>query len=65
MPLRVTKILRHEADYIWHKETDLSKYECIIIPGGFSYGTISGRAIARFSPIMQSIYRFVEEVNQL
>ena len=58
----VTNILRHEADYIWHKETDLSKYECIIIPGGFSYGDyLRAGAIARFSPIMQSIYRFVED----
>ncbi len=58
----VTDILRHEADYIWHKETDLSKYECIIIPGGFSYGDyLRAGAIARFSPIMQSIYRFVED----
>ena len=58
----VTNILRNEADYIWHKETDLSKYECIIIPGGFSYGDyLRAGAIARFSPIMQSIYRFVED----
>lgn len=54
--------LRQEAGYIWHKETDLSKYDCVILPGGFSYGDyLRPGAIARFSPVMASIERFVSQ----
>ena len=50
------------VDYIWHKETDLSQYDCLIIPGGFSYGDyLRAGAIARFSPVMQSLENFVME----
>ena len=42
--------------FVWHKEDDLSKYDCIIVPGGFSYGDyLRAGAIARFSPIMNSL----------
>ena len=47
------------VDYIWHKETDLSSYDCLILPGGFSYGDyLRCGAIARFSPVMESLVRF-------
>ena len=47
------------VDYVWHKETDLSSYDCLIIPGGFSYGDYQrAGAIARFSPVMQSLENF-------
>ena len=50
------------VDYVWHKETDLSSYDCLIIPGGFSYGDyLRAGAIARFSPVMQSLENFVME----
>ncbi|HUS03997.1 MAG TPA: phosphoribosylformylglycinamidine synthase subunit PurQ [Dehalococcoidia bacterium] len=52
-------VLKQEADYIWHKETDLSGYSCIILPGGFSYGDyLRVGAIARFSPIMGAVEHF-------
>ena len=55
-------IMGCEVDYIWHKETDLSKYECVILPGGFSYGDyLRPGAIARFSPIMSSIEHFAAQ----
>ena len=42
--------------FVWHKESDLSNYDCIIVPGGFSYGDyLRAGAIARFSPIMTSL----------
>lgn len=42
--------------YIWHRETDLQGCDCIILPGGFSYGDyLRTGAIARFSPIMQKV----------
>ena len=44
------------VNFVWHKETDLRQYDAIIIPGGFSYGDyLRAGAVARFSPIMQSI----------
>ena len=44
------------ADFVWHKETDLSGYDSIVIPGGFSYGDyLTAGAIARFSPIMKAV----------
>ncbi len=49
-------ILNVSVDFVWHKETDLSKYDVIVIPGGFSYGDhLRAGAIARFSPIMTEV----------
>ncbi len=53
------KILGQQVNYIWHRETDLSDYDCIILPGGFSYGDyLRAGAIARFSPVMKEVERF-------
>ena len=50
------KILNVNVDFIWHKENDLTQYDAILIPGGFSYGDyLRTGAIARFSPIMKSL----------
>lgn len=47
------------VDYIWHQETDLSGYDCVILPGGFSYGDyLRTGAIARFSPVMNAVAEF-------
>lgn len=52
-------IIEQEAYYIWHKDTDLFSADCIVIPGGFSYGDyLRCGAIARFSPIMDSVREF-------
>ena len=49
-------ILNVPVDFIWHKETDLKRFDAILIPGGFSYGDyLRTGAIARFSPIMESV----------
>jgi phosphoribosylformylglycinamidine synthase I len=54
-------ILGQEVDYVWHRERDLSKYDCIILPGGFSYGDyLRTGAIARFSPVMEAVARHAE-----
>ena len=48
-----------ETKFIFHKETDLSDVDAIIIPGGFSYGDyLRSGAIARFSPVMQAVQEF-------
>ena len=55
----LSDILKQDVDYIWHKETNLSKYDCVILPGGFSYGDyLRPGAIARFSPVMTSLEHF-------
>jgi phosphoribosylformylglycinamidine synthase subunit PurQ / glutaminase len=54
--------LKQEVMMLWHKDRDLSKFnkkDCIILPGGFSYGDyLRCGAIARFSPMMQSVIEF-------
>jgi phosphoribosylformylglycinamidine synthase I len=55
-------ILKQKVDYVWHKETDLSGYDCIVLPGGFSYGDyLRPGAIARFSPVMASLAGFASQ----
>lgn len=49
------------ARYLWHKDTELDGLDCVILPGGFSYGDyLRSGAIARFSPIMEAVGRFAE-----
>ena len=51
--------LQQEAVKLWHKDTDLQGCNCIVLPGGFSYGDyLRTGAIARFSPIMDSVAKF-------
>ena len=55
----VTENLGERARYVWHKDTDVSGIDCLIVPGGFSYGDyLRAGAIARFSPIMESVEAF-------
>jgi len=45
-----------KPEFVWHRENDLSKYDLIIVPGGFSYGDyLRAGAIAKFSPIMEAV----------
>lgn len=54
-------VLEQQADILWHRETDLSAYDAVILPGGFSYGDyLRTGAIARFSPVMNEVMRFAE-----
>lgn len=54
-------IMGVETRFVFHKETDLSGIDAIIVPGGFSYGDyLRSGAIARFSPVMQSVKTFAE-----
>ncbi len=52
-------VLHQEVRYLWHKATDLQASDCVILPGGFSYGDyLRTGAIARFSPIMSAVTDF-------
>ena len=54
--------LGHHAEYLWHQDTSLKGCDCVILPGGFSYGDyLRCGAIARFSPIMSAVKRFAAE----
>ena len=57
----VGAVLGQEAEYIWHKDTGLEGLDCVILPGGFSYGDyLRPGAMARLSPVMDSLYAFAE-----
>lgn len=56
------KILEYDVNFLWHKDTDLKESDVIILPGGFSYGDyLRTGAIARFSPIMNSVIDFAKK----
>ncbi len=60
------QVLKHEVHKLWHKEKDLRdlrpEEDCLVLPGGFSYGDyLRAGAIARFSPIMQSVVAFAKQ----
>src|SRR5918992_1698362 len=51
-----------EADLLWHKNRDLSGVDAVVVPGGFSYGDyLRAGAIARFSPLMESVTEFAAD----
>ena len=54
-------VLGEQANLVWHRERDLSSYDCLVLPGGFSYGDyLRTGAIARFSPVMEAVVRHAE-----
>ena len=57
----IRDVLAEEVDYVWHQDNDLSAYDCLVLPGGFSYGDyLRCGAIARFSPVMESVKDYAE-----
>ena len=58
----ISKHVGQPVDFIWHRDTDLSSYDAVIIPGGFSYGDyLRAGALARFSPVMTSVKKFADK----
>ena len=58
----ISKHVGQPVDFIWHKETDLSGYDAVIVPGGFSYGDyLRAGALAHFSPVIQSVKKFAKD----
>jgi phosphoribosylformylglycinamidine synthase len=56
------QVLGQDARFLWHKDSDLHGAEAIVIPGGFAYGDyLRTGAIARFSPVMNSVKAFAEK----
>jgi len=55
----ISKQVGQPVDFIWHRDTDLKSFDALIIPGGFSYGDyLRAGALARFSPVMDSVKKF-------
>ena len=53
------EVAGEESVFLWHRETDLQGADCVLLPGGFSYGDhLRCGAIARFSPLMASVQEF-------
>jgi phosphoribosylformylglycinamidine synthase len=49
-------VLGADTEMLWHKDRDLKGADCVIVPGGFSYGDyLRAGAIAKFAPIMDSV----------
>ncbi|MBC7325396.1 MAG: phosphoribosylformylglycinamidine synthase subunit PurQ [Moorella sp. (in: Bacteria)] len=52
-------VLGQPVDYLWHGDSDVTGYDCLVLPGGFSYGDyLRAGAIARFAPIMPAVIDF-------
>ncbi|MGB9613601.1 MAG: phosphoribosylformylglycinamidine synthase subunit PurQ [Candidatus Margulisiibacteriota bacterium] len=57
----VRNVLKQPVEYVWHHETKLDHFDCLILPGGFSYGDyLRAGAIARFSSIMEAVKKFAD-----
>lgn len=55
-------VLGEQAEYVWHEERDLGRFDVLILPGGFSYGDyLRAGAIARFAPAMEAVCAFADE----
>ena len=62
----VRDVLKQPVEYIWHQSTDLSGFDCVILPGGFSYGDyLRTGAVARFSPVMNAVQKFADDGGRL
>ncbi len=49
------------SELVWHRETDLSRFESVVLPGGFAHGDyLRVGAVARFSPVMTEVKRMAE-----
>ena len=52
-------VLRQETTFLWHKDHDLKNVDCVVLPGGFSYGDyLRSGGIAKFSPLMQEVKNY-------
>lgn len=55
----LSKHVGQPVDFVWHKQTDLSTFDALVIPGGFSYGDyLRAGALAKFSPVMNAVKEF-------
>jgi phosphoribosylformylglycinamidine synthase len=57
----IEKVIQQPVTFLWHESHDLENCDAIIVPGGFAYGDyLRTGAIAKFSPVMESVRKFSE-----
>lgn len=57
----VKAVIKEEVEFLWHQDKDLKGCDCLVLPGGFSYGDyLRTGAIARFAPIMKQVFEFAK-----
>ena len=60
----VKDVLKQDAEYVWHQDTNLDSFDCVIVPGGFSYGDyLRPGAMARFSPVVEALNKFANSTR--
>jgi phosphoribosylformylglycinamidine synthase len=60
--LACERVPNASAQLLWHGDADLHGVDAVVVPGGFSYGDyLRVGAIARFSPVMESVIRFAKD----
>ena len=58
----IKNVMKQDVQYVWHRDSDVKDFDCVVLPGGFSYGDyLRTGAIARFSPVMNSVIKFAKE----
>jgi phosphoribosylformylglycinamidine synthase I len=56
----VGEVLHQQVRYVWHRDTELAEFDCLILPGGFSYGDyLRAGAVAGRSPVVEALPEFV------
>ena len=57
----IAEVAKQPVTFLWHDSEDLQGVDAVLVPGGFAYGDyLRTGAIARFSPVMQSVKKFAE-----
>lgn len=58
---QLSRVMGQEVISVWHGDHSLPEVDCVVLPGGFSYGDyLRAGSIARFSPIMNAVSAFAE-----
>lgn len=55
-------VMEQHVEYVWHTDTNIERFDCIVLPGGFSYGDyLRCGAVAKCSPVVNAIQEYVEK----
>jgi len=58
----IQNVIKIPSAWIWHKQNEFNDFDCIVLPGGFTYGDyLRVGAIARYSPVMKAIINFARK----
>ena len=56
----ISEVLHQPVEYVWHRDPDLDRFDCLVLPGGFSYGDyLRAGAVAGRSPVVEALPGFV------